>query len=320
LIKYHAAVIGLGQIGQGYDYNDSKSNAITTHCSAYYSHPSFELVGAVDIDDEKRMLFEKKYEINSFSSVSELFKSTPVDIISICVPTEFHYDSFIELVDFNIKTVICEKPFSGDIKTAKKMVEISKKQNIKLIVNYIRRFNKNTIDLKNKIKKNVIGNVKSGRVWYCNGLLNNGSHFIDLLIYLFGPPSDVSLIQDDPIVSSDLFEPNFYLNFGDTSIHFFSTRTNAYSFVELDLIGSEGRIRYTNENVYYYKVNQHKYFNKTNYLKLVNKKELGLNNYQLDVMNVVDDCMKGAKTESNGETALMTLDVINEIKSQSEFG
>ena len=37
-------------------------------------------------------------------------------------------------------------------------------------------------------------------------------------------------------------------------------------------------------------------------------------------MNVVDDCMKGAKTESNGETALMTLDVINEIKSQSEFG
>ena len=45
--------------------------------------------------------------------------------------------------------------------------------------------------LKNMLKnKNVIGNVL-----YSNGLINNGSHFINLCIYLFGKIQRVKIID-----------------------------------------------------------------------------------------------------------------------------
>jgi hypothetical protein len=43
-MKYNTAVIGLGQIEQGYDYNNHDGSLIITHSSGYHFHSSFDLV------------------------------------------------------------------------------------------------------------------------------------------------------------------------------------------------------------------------------------------------------------------------------------
>jgi len=316
LIKYNAAVIGLGQIGLGYDYQIKKNNLAVTHSSAFNSHPSYELVGGVDIDKKKRILFEKKYKKKAYSSIEELMEQRDLDILAICVPTEHHYDAFLESVNYNIKIILCEKPFSSNLNTAKKMIKIANKNKTTVIVNYIRRFNEATIKLKKDINKGRIGYIKSGKVWYCKGLLNNGSHFIDLMIYFFGFPTNVKILNNNFKDDSENFEPDFQLEFSETHISFFSTRTQGYSFMELDLIGSEGRIRYTNNNIYYYKVKNHKYFDKTNILKLTEKRDLKLKNYQYDVLESINKKNTVDSIVSNGESAILTLNVISEIKNQ----
>jgi predicted dehydrogenase len=312
LIKYKAAVIGLGKIGLGYDYDYEKNNFSITHSSAFNNHPSYELVGSVDSDKNKRILFEKKYKINTYASIDDLIKNTDLDILAISVPTDLHYKIFMKAINYNIKAILCEKPFSNNLFDAKKMTNAATKT--KIIVNYIRRFNKATIKLKKEINNGIIGAINSGKIWYSNGLLNNGSHFIDLMIYFFGYPTNIKILNKS---RSNFYEPDFKLEFGKINISYLCTRTHGYNFMELDLMGSDGRIRYTNNNIYYYKVKNHIIYNKVNILSLVEKKDLRLDNYQFEVLEKIKNKEHTFNDViSNGESALLTLNVINEIKTK----
>ena len=42
--KYSAAIIGLGQVGQGYDYTSNDESVILTHASALKYHNGFDLI------------------------------------------------------------------------------------------------------------------------------------------------------------------------------------------------------------------------------------------------------------------------------------
>ena len=91
---YTVAVVGLGRIGLGYDLNSNPSE-VFSHTKAYLTHPSFHLVGGVDIDPEKRKVFEKYSRAPAFETVKDLFESqgNSIDCISICTPTSVHKDT-----------------------------------------------------------------------------------------------------------------------------------------------------------------------------------------------------------------------------------
>ena len=55
-------IIGLGQIGMGYDYKLVNKSVIYTHAHAIEKHPKFNLIGGVDNSEEKKILFEKLME------------------------------------------------------------------------------------------------------------------------------------------------------------------------------------------------------------------------------------------------------------------
>ena len=55
----NCCLIGLGQIGMGYDFDDE--HTIYTHSKAIDEHNQFKMIAAVDINPIKRQLFEDKY-------------------------------------------------------------------------------------------------------------------------------------------------------------------------------------------------------------------------------------------------------------------
>ncbi len=63
-------MIGLGAIGMGYDYFNRDSMGIT-HARAIEKHPDFFCIGAYDLDQEKRIQFEREFAADSYYSLRE---------------------------------------------------------------------------------------------------------------------------------------------------------------------------------------------------------------------------------------------------------
>ena len=56
-MKEKCLVIGLGQIGMGYDLDCDPNTSVYSHARAISLHPDFELVGAVDLSQLLRSTF-----------------------------------------------------------------------------------------------------------------------------------------------------------------------------------------------------------------------------------------------------------------------
>jgi len=91
---WESAVIGLGKIGMGFDYYCSDRSVTLTHASAYTQHPNFKLLCGVDPDCLRRKAFTKKFKLPAYGSVAEMFDTHQPEVVSLCVPTRYHFEVF----------------------------------------------------------------------------------------------------------------------------------------------------------------------------------------------------------------------------------
>ena len=134
-------IIGLGQIGQGYDYDLNHEKYILTHSQALQAHPNFELTGGIDLFDENRKRFQKKFNKPSFSEIDDVKKNADLDLVVVAVPTEKHLEIVKKIVSIHSpKLILIEKPLSFSFEEAKEIIQIGTEKNFSLAVNYIREF------------------------------------------------------------------------------------------------------------------------------------------------------------------------------------
>jgi len=224
---YRAIVIGLGQIGQGYDYNKDNSLFLTTHASAYQYHSLFELVGGVDLNPKNCQLFEEKYQRPTFNTVAAAMDALNPVVASVATPTDCHLETFTSLLPYSLRAVVLEKPIAGDIVQARQLTELAKDHSIAVLVNYVRRYEPGTQELRKMISSGLIGDVYKGIVYYGKGFLNNGSHFVDLLTYLLGPPALISIVNSGRSINVsgvNDHEADLVIAFGGVPVIFLSTR------------------------------------------------------------------------------------------------
>ena len=149
--KIKCGIIGLGKIGLDYDLN--KKNQIKTHSKSLFTNKNFSIVGGVDKNFTRRAIFQKEYNLNSYSSINKMFKFNKPEFIVISTPTETHKKVFDEITKYNsVKLILFEKPISYNLNDLKKIYFISKKKRIKIFINYIRRSNKDFQRLRKKFQ------------------------------------------------------------------------------------------------------------------------------------------------------------------------
>jgi len=183
---YKVAIIGLGKVGSTYD-DDPLVEGVYTHAGAYNINPETKITAGADIDREKMEAFGKKWNVNAlYSDYSEMFKNEELDIISVCTGVDVHYDIIKEAARYDIKAIYCEKPMTDNIEKADEIVDLCEEKKIVLAVNHLRRWDKGFQSIKKHIDEKKIENVQKVKVYYTKGILNNGSHAIDLLNYFFG--------------------------------------------------------------------------------------------------------------------------------------
>ena len=80
-----------------------------------------------------------------------------------------HFNITKECIKLGIKTIVLEKPLATSVLEGKKLISLTKKHKVKIIVNHRRRFDKEIISLRNKINNNIIGKIKKFHVIMCMG-------------------------------------------------------------------------------------------------------------------------------------------------------
>lgn len=233
-------LVGCGNIAGGFDID--QNGPPSTHAGAYKNNSNFEIIGCIDPDKKRLLKFSEDWSIkHKFSNLHEAKDSNlDFDVISICSPTLFHFENIFDAIKLKPKVIFCEKPLAKKYEDAIKLKNMCAKEDIMLAVNYTRRWDPKVEILKNEINTGDLGDIRSVIGYYNKGILNNGSHMVDLLNYLFGSLEIVTAItpvsdffNDDPTVTALLKTKN------EIPIHLLTAHASDYELFELEIIGSK---------------------------------------------------------------------------------
>jgi predicted dehydrogenase len=182
-------IVGCGNIAGQFDQSRSKSDLPHTHAGAYTLNGQFNLSACVDPDDRRRAEFMAAWDVPvGLRSIEEAMNSGyHFDVVSICSPSSCHAHDLEIALRLRPKLIFCEKPLTTTLAEAERLVEECRKSNILLAVNYSRRFDPDVRKLQIDMQEGRWGRLRSIIGCYNKGILNNGSHMLDLINLLVGP-------------------------------------------------------------------------------------------------------------------------------------
>ncbi len=238
------ALIGPGEVG-------------LKHVSTIIDHPKFELSSVFEPD----LLSSSKD--NSIQALHGFLQTCNSNLVCICTPNGLHYKHAMAALQAN-KHVIIEKPLSIKAQQANDMIDLARSTDRHLIPVYQLRFSPLTVWLNARVRNGTFGKIKKvkvccrwnrGKAYYLpdgkkhnwrgsmaldGGILyNQFSHYLYLLVHLFGKPDvmsatvenrDHSYIEIDDFISADLRFDGFNAEVGFTTA---AERDDQSSILEL---------------------------------------------------------------------------------------
>lgn len=243
---YRCLIVGLGQIGMGYDYALDPRKFVLSHARSFSTHPDFELIGGVDPDPNRCANFETEYKISGYTNLDQALSDLSPEIIVIATPSSLHGLILERILCSHIpKVIVCEKPMDTSLEVARNMVEICNQTGVKLFVNYMRRSEGSVIQIKKMIDRQAIQSPIKAVVWYSKGLLNNGSHMLNLLEYWLGDVIGHTMIDANRSWNDSDPEPDFRVSFEKGSAIFCAGWEEYFSHLSVELISPSGRLYYS---------------------------------------------------------------------------
>lgn len=244
---FNVALVGIGNIGLLYDY-DKFSESAHSHVKAIFLHEEFTLKYVVDIEnsnlDKVQSLFPN---VLYFNNVLEVSGFEDIDVLVIATPTRYHFQVLNEFrKNVNIKKIIMEKPLFLEQEEYENIPAFIKD---KIIVNYIRRFDKNFQSIKKNIEQSVYGDPMKLIFKYTKGFKNNGSHIIDFINFMlpglkFIESRCLNSLKDNDF-SDETIDVFFKVSYNNQEIpiYILGLDDTRYSIFEFDLFFTKKRVQ-----------------------------------------------------------------------------
>ena len=314
-------IIGLGQIGMGYDLLLSSEKVIYTHARAFSNHLKFKLVGAVDPVKSKRDLFKKHYSKPTYSTIKSAFQEQKASVVVIASPTVQHILAIKEVLAYSTpKLILCEKPLAYELSEAREIVKLCDNASVTLLVNYIRRADPGAIEIKRRIDSREITMPIKGVAWYSKGFLNNGSHFFNLLEFWLGSFKNAKILNKGRLWDKKDPEPDVQVKFEQGEVIFISAWEEAFSHYTIELLSPSGRLRYEQEGktILWQSPDNDPHFSGYQSLKIIPEiLKTGMNYYQSNVVGEIANALdEKPHTLSTGRQSLATLEAMHQIINQ----
>lgn len=119
-----AGVIGVGSMGRH-------------HARVYSELADVNLVGVADVDESQAASVATKHGARALAMEPLL---DAVDVVSVAVPTQYHYDIACECIDRGVD-ILVEKPFVADPDDGRELIARAERADVTVQVGHVERFN-----------------------------------------------------------------------------------------------------------------------------------------------------------------------------------
>lgn len=254
--SWRAALVGFGRMAAGYaaDAAMAKHYSYAAHAQVLRDHPRLEWKVVVDPDPIARQLALSNWEVPIVvSSIDELGDAAAeIDIVVFATPPSVRLGLAQSLP--GLRAVLAEKPLGEDLSSAYDFLKDCSARELMVQVNFWRRADRGLRGLANGDLTDLIGEPMVVNCLYGNGLLNNGSHMIDLVRMFFGEIEKFRIIDPGTCsVNNSILgdiNPTFSLRMDSGLIVSFSSIDfRLYRENGMIIWGSDGRLDILNEGL-----------------------------------------------------------------------
>jgi predicted dehydrogenase len=200
-------VTGFGIVGAGV--------IAATHAQAIAELPGARLAAVTDTSPEPAKALASAHGCAAEPDLRALLARDDVDIVAICVPSGLHAKIGVVAAAAG-KHLIVEKPIDVTLEAADRLIGAVRAAGVKLTVISQHRFDRGFVELRRLIDDRVLGTLLRGEAstkWYRSqayydsgqwrgtwaldggSLMNQGVHYVDLLLACMGPVAEVTAIS-----------------------------------------------------------------------------------------------------------------------------
>lgn len=318
-----ALIVGCGRIAGG--YNASPDDAmVLTHALAYGRHPGYALAACVDPDAAARAAFAGRWAVPAaFDSLEAALAAETYDIVSVCAPTETHLDLLERLSQAPAPRVFAEKPLGAAPVRARALADRFRAQRRALAVNFTRRWDAEMVRLREEIAADQWGALRSAVGWYGRGILNNGSHMIDLVAFLTARaarPVRVVKARDDGVRGDPTVDA--VLDLDGAPFHLVGCDGRDHARFELTLSFAQGVVEILEGGLFVRRrpLTRSTVFPDSNMAADATREATGYGQALLRALDELAAWAPGRPLASDADSALASIALASELRDQAAMG
>ena len=116
------------------------------------------MVAICDKDKKRARAIGEKYNVQYYTELDGFLRAEGLEAVTVCTPTQTHLRVGLSAIDAG-KSLLVEKPMSGEQRGAEKLVRSARRAGVKLLVGFIERFNPGVKAVKKMLTQKMVGDV-----------------------------------------------------------------------------------------------------------------------------------------------------------------